>query len=246
MSEDRSSPLRVLASFFLASRSAAAFHSSSLGVNSAHMTLRHPSVVFMAKVALERPRIPPKVSRKPRTKYEPPKPPAPPGLRGGGGGGGGDWPKYLKLLDRMEQAAVLKDWVSQTGIFRMSGSFGNPELARRHTRALETLDALQRFTPSTSLGHGREVLLALTDTDGDILAVAGADVSFTETESLDIDRALVVSRLAVKPVEVHKKDSSVGQSMVHAIRSAAYAIQVRLEMAPLQAVGELPLPPEAE
>jgi hypothetical protein len=171
----------------------------------------------------------------------PPSPPAPPD-RGGGGGGDGEWPKSLRLLEPKEQKAIIGDWIDQTQVFRSLATqgFADTELAEEHAKAMDTLDALLSFTPSTHTGVNEEWIIAYVDQHGSVLALAGADVSTTSMRILDVENQLVVSRLAVKPTEVHDNKATIGKQMVVALRSLANFIKVRLQLTPLAVYDEMP------
>jgi len=139
-------------------------------------------------------------------------PPAPPPPAGGDGGDDGDDEDddlVLRMVDPPEQAPLVEDWITRTRIYRMSGTFGSPEVAEKHSKALEVLEELRNFdvTQNVSAGQGRMLLGMATKGKLDrIIALASAE--FSE------ETGLVVSDIAVAPVYLHTPHSAVQFSML--------------------------------
>lgn len=138
-------------------------------------------------------------------------PPAPPPPRSGGGNGkgGGDNDGrnrvFLRMLGSKEQANLLDDWASRTRIYRMSGMFGNTDLAEKHGQALESIEALRAFNISDTSIPVQRSILALCDSTKNVLAIAST-VASRKT-------GLLVDHVAIDPAELNKKDSPILGSM---------------------------------
>lgn len=161
------------------------------------------------------------------------------GAGGGGGGGGDDGDRgsddgdsegeakpSLRLLESAEErSALLNDWLSQTKIFEMSGSFGNPELAQVHTTTRQTLEALLEFSPSGDIVEGKQLVVALCYPKNSIMALVGMDIS---------PQKILVTRLAVRPVQVHNTDESWAQYMINAVTLIGMIVGKPLDTTPLE------------
>lgn len=167
---------------------------------SALSRMHHRTAPVMATAILERAPAPP------------PAPPPPPSGRGDGKGGGdndGSERVFMRMLGPSEQAKVLDDWVSRARIYRMTGSFGNTQLAEKHGRALESMEALRAFDISDTCISVQHTLLALSDSTRKVLVLASAEASYKT--------GLLVKDMAICPAELNRNDSPIETAMCTAL-----------------------------
>jgi len=87
-------------------------------------------------------------------------PPPPPGGSQSGRGDGDGNVSYLGVLSKVEAAYVLTDWIARSKVYKMTGVFGNVDLAERHAVELDTLARLERFV-SSDIGDDPDVILKI-------------------------------------------------------------------------------------
>jgi hypothetical protein len=163
------------------------------------------------------------------------------GYGGGSGAGkghdgyGGDGEMKLRLLDSAEQARVLEKWTDQTRVYKMEAdfNFGNPMIGEMHRHQMESLQALGSYKTSLMVGNDPDFILALCDTKGETLALAGARATWEPIDGKYINLnwfpdpnhferpapGLLVEHLLVHPSLLHEERSlSLKKSMTFALR----------------------------
>lgn len=113
---------------------------------------------------------------------------------------------------------MLDDWASRARIYKMSGMFGDTDLAEKHSQALESIEALRAFDTSDTSIPVQRSLLALCDGRKKVLALAST-VASKKT-------GLVVDHVAIHPAELNKEDSPIESSMCSFLSTLAHEMKL--------------------
>lgn len=154
-------------------------------------------------------------------------PPSPPVVRGGGGGGDGDGgdDHYLKMLQPGQQTAILEEWIGRTRIYQLadkiSKTASSAAATKKHTIALEVLEALRTFSDDQAADLRKQFVISLSDADGNDQALASAVIS---------SKKVSVSHIALRPAELNSEDSSALIRMVHGLTMLANKLGVALDL----------------
>jgi hypothetical protein len=126
------------------------------------------------------------------------------------------------LLNPVEQAVILEEWMSRTRVYRMSGNFGNVPFAQQHSSALEKLEALTTFRTSKKGGRSPRMLFGLFSPEQKVLAVVGTEASQKS--------GLVCLALSVRPSQLGNKESKIKQWMLSGLHVLADRMDMQLDM----------------
>jgi hypothetical protein len=104
-------------------------------------------------------------------------------MPGGGRGDGNGEEEQLKFLDSAQHRALLDKWMAQTkASISSQENADNADLAELHSHQLEAMTVLKEYRPSALVLSNLQLIAALCDSNDEVLALAGVEVT---KESID-------------------------------------------------------------